>query len=148
MPPVAFHFNVPALPEYLCRLLKKATLAGHRAWVLLPADQLEDMNIRLWTFSQSDFIAHAVASPEASALMRRSSVVLSDTEPGPDPSEGWTLLVNTLAPFPHNPARFDRVVELVITDETHRAAARQRWKRYRESGFDIEQHDVAQWSPA
>ena len=147
MPHVAFHFNVPVIPEYLCRLLKKATTAGHRAWVLMPADQLQDMNTRLWTFSQADFIGHAIAAPGMSGVMQRSSVVLSDSEPGPDDPSGWTLLVNTLPPFPGNPMAYDRIVELVSNDESLKVAARQRWKRYREAGVDIEQHDVAQWTP-
>jgi DNA polymerase-3 subunit chi len=145
---VAFHFNVPAIPEYLCRLLKKATTAGHRSWVLVPADQLQDMSTRLWTFSQADFIGHAVASTAAAGLMRRSAVVLADAEPGPDDPAGWTLLVNTLPPFPGNPSAYDRVVEMVSNDASSKVAARQRWKRYREVGFDIEQHDVSQWSPS
>lgn len=148
MPQVAFHFNVPALSEYLCRLLKKATMAGHRAWVLLPVDQMEDMNTRLWTFSQPDFIGHVVAGPGAVSLMQRSAVVLAESEPGSDDPGGWTLLVNTLPPFPRNPAAYDRIVELVTHDEALKVAARQRWKRYREAGLEIEQHDVAQWAPS
>lgn len=148
MPQVAFHFNVPDVPEYLCRLLKKATMAGHRAWVLMPTDQLQEMNTRLWTFSQADFIGHAIAAPGMLGLMQRSSVVLADSEPGPDDPSGWTLLVNTLPPLPGNPMAYDRIVELVSNDESLKVAARQRWKRYREVGLDIEQHDVAQWTPS
>ncbi len=142
MPRVAFHFNVPSLPDYLCRLLKKATAAGHRAWVLCPESQLETLDALLWTFSQQEFIGHTIAAPEAASLMKRSAVVLSDAEPLE--GDGWTLLVNTLPRLPQGIERFERVVELVTHDEALKAAARQRWRQYREAGLEIEQHDVAQ----
>jgi len=141
MPRVAFHFNVPSLPDYLCRLLKKATAAGHRAWVLCPHSELETLDTLLWTFAQQDFIGHTIAAPGAESLMQRSAVVLADVEP--IEAAGWTLLVNTLPRLPQGIERFDRVVELVTPDQAQKAAARQRWRHYRAAGLDIEQHDVA-----
>jgi len=142
MTQVAFHFNVPALPDYVCRLLRKATLAGHRSWVLAPQDQIQELDALLWTFSQQEFIAHAIDSPQTQALIPRSAVVLSDAMPAE--AAGRSLLVNLQSTVPEGFARFDRVIELVTDDPAHKEAARQRWRQYRQSGFEIEQHDLAQ----
>ena len=142
MTQVAFHFNVPALPDYVCRLLRKATLAGHRSWVLAPQGLLQQLDALLWTFSQQEFIAHAIETPQTQALIPRSAVVLSDAMPVE--AAGRSLLVNLQPTVPEGFDRFDRVIELVTDDRSQKEAARQRWRLYRQSGYDIEQHDLAQ----
>lgn len=142
MTQVAFHFNVPALPDHVCRLLRKATLAGHRVWVLAPQDRLHELDALLWTFSQEAFIAHAIDTPQTQAQVPRSAVVLSGAMPAE--AAGRSLLVNLQSTVPEGFDRFDRVIELVTDDPDQKEAARQRWRQYRQSGFEIEQHDLAQ----
>lgn len=138
---VAFHFHVPDGLDYTCRLLRKAHAAGQTAWVLGSADTVRQLDVLLWTFSAQDFIPHAVAGTQAGSALRRSAILLADQMP--DAPDGWSVLVNLTPDVPAGVERFERVIELVPDDEAARQAARQRWRHYRQLGWEIEQHDVS-----
>jgi DNA polymerase-3 subunit chi len=143
-PAIAFHFNVPASPQaYLCRLLRKASLAGLRSWVLLPQDLLRPLDDALWTFSAEDFIPHAVCGIAPPAQWQRAAVVLSDGAM-PEPGAGVSVLVNLQPAVPNGFEGFQRLIEVVPEDDALKAAARQRWRHYTGLGYTIERHDVAQ----
>lgn len=140
---IAFHFHVGALQAYLCRLLRKVTLAGHRSWVLLPEEYLRATDDALWTFSAQEFVTHAVWGHAPESVLRRSAVVLSSAEL-PEPSLGIGVLVNLLPAVPVGFERFERLLEIVPEDDALKAAARERWRYYVAQGLNIERHDVAQ----
>lgn len=54
------------------------------------------------------------------------------------------VLVNCLPEVPSSFAKYEKVVEIVGTDDDDRAWARQRWKQYTQQGFELIRHDVAQ----
>ncbi len=138
MTEVAFHFNVPARVPYLCRLLRKVAAAGKTAWVRVPADELFALDQALWTFSQEDFLPHAVVGQGEE---RHSPFVLSD---GPVPQRAdLQVLVNGLADIPPEFSRHERVLEIVGTADEERAQARQRWRQYTQWGYTLARHDVA-----
>lgn len=142
MTEVAFHFNVPDKTQYLCRLLRKVVGAGKRALVLLPEPMMPELDQALWTFSQEDFIAHALGSDDAS-LRQRSAVVLAGTML----EAGHTqVLVNCQPEVPIGFERFERVLEIVGHDENERVQARQRWRAYTQQGYDLIRHDLSQRS--
>ena len=141
MPHVTFHFNVPDVLHYTCRLARKAGTAGQRLWVITPQDRLGELDALLWTFAPHEFISHAVVADPAASLVRRASVALAPT--GPADGADWPVVVNLLPTVPDGAAGFSRLIELVSVDEAARLAARTRWKRYRAMGMDIAQHDVA-----
>lgn len=137
---VAFHFNVPDKPAYLCRLLRKVTNAGMRAIVLAPPSLVREVDQALWTFSQEDFISHALNTDSAS-MQERSAVLLATQECDASLRQ---VLVNCLPEVPAGFIKFERVVEIVGADDGDRAWARQRWKQYTQQGFELIRHDVAQ----
>jgi len=138
MTDVAFHFNVPQRLPYLCRLLRKVQVAGLRAWVRVPPDELTELDALLWTFSQEDFLAHAVVGDPTEA---RAPIVLSD---GPMlPRDDLQVLVNGLPDVPAGFERHQRVIEIVGTSDDERALARQRWRHYTQLGYTLARHDVA-----
>lgn len=140
MTDVAFHFNVPDKPAYLCRLLRKVANAGMRAVVLAPPPLVRELDQALWTFSQEDFISHAVTT-DSVAMQERSTVVLAAEECDVGLRQ---VLVNCLPEVPSSFAKYEKVVEIVGTDDDDRAWARQRWKHYTQQGFELIRHDVAQ----
>ena len=140
MTDVAFHFNVPDKPAYLCRLLRKVANAGMRAVVLAPPPLVRELDQALWTFSQEDFISHAV-NTDAVAMQERSTVVLAAEECDVGLRQ---VLVNCLPEVPSSFTKYEKVVEIVGTDDDDRAWARQRWKQYTQQGFELIRHDVAQ----
>lgn len=139
MTEVAFHFNAPDKLAYACRLLRKAVAAGSKVVVTAPAEALTRLDTLLWTFSQTDFIAHA-RQPAEPGLLAASPVVLTEA-PGPDLPHRQVLL-NLGAVLPAGFERFERVIEVVSLDEDDRQLARGRWKQYAELGYDIVRHDL------
>jgi len=135
---IDFHFNTPDKLGYTCRLVRKAYRAGKRMLVYsdLP-EQLAELDRTLWTFSAHDFIPHVMAGD---LLAAETPVVLSSS----DPIEAdHDLMINLGSSLPPGYARFDRLIELVSTDEQDRADARSRLVFYRARGYPIETHDIA-----
>lgn len=137
VPVVTFHFNVQARVPYLCRLLRKVSGAGLTAWVRLPPDELAVLDQALWTFSQEDFIAHALVQD---AQAEWSPVLLSS---GESPTRQMQVLVNGLPDGLERVDGFERVVEVVGLDESDRQAARQRWRDYARAGMSPVSHDAS-----
>jgi len=140
MPELAFHFNVPDKLAYACRLLRKAVAAGSRVVVLAQADALAQLDTLLWTFSQTDFIAHARLGA-AAELVAASPVVLAESARAPGLPH-HDVLVNLSGSWPDGFEEFRRVIEVVSLDEIDRQQARVRWKRYSALGYAIQRHDL------
>lgn len=135
---IDFHFNTPDKLGYSCRLVRKAYRAGKRMLIYSDsAAQLAELDQALWTFSSHDFIPHVMAGDP---LAPETPVVLSSS----DPLEAdHDLMINLGSALPPGYARFDRLIELVSTDEQDRAHARSRLVFYRARGYPIETHDIA-----
>lgn len=139
MTEVAFHLNVPDVGAYACRLLRKAYVKGARVRVLADPALLDELDRRLWLIGQGDFVPHATdSSPQR--VRDRSPVLL-----GTEPSEGAPplVLVNLSAQVPLDLQWFERVIDVVGTDEPDRRQARARWRAYRDAGINPEAIDMA-----
>ncbi len=137
---VAFHFGAPDKVAYATRLLRKAVGAGARVLVLGDAEMLQRLDVALWGLAATDFLPHCFASAPAKALAL-SPVLMADDGLGP-PDNAPGVLVNLGELMPVAFERYQRVIEVVSTDEGDRALARQRWKTYTERGFSIVRHDL------
>lgn len=140
MTEVAFHFNAPDKQAYACRLLRKAVAAGSRVVVTAPAEVLTRLDSLLWTFSQTDFIAHARAPGEAEVIAA-SPVVLTEA-PAAAGLPHRQVLLNLGTALPGGFEQYERVIEVVSLDEDDRQQARGRWKQYTERGYAIQRHDL------
>lgn len=138
---VDFHFNVSDKIGYGCRLVRKAFRAGHRIVVFSDdAALLAQFDQSLWTFSALDFIPHVMASDPLAA---ETPVLLTQGESGAD---GRDLMINLGGTTPTGFARFERLIEVVTALPDDREAGRARWRFYRDRGYPIETHDLAQAS--
>ncbi len=91
----------------------------------------------LWSFSQQDFIPHVMhTDPHASA----TPVVLAT---GSLDSHHHGVIVNLGAEPPPVFGRFERLIEVVTRDESDRMAGRERWRFYRDRGYDMTRHDLS-----
>ncbi|MEK9950708.1 MAG: DNA polymerase III subunit chi [Curvibacter sp.] len=140
MTDVAFHFNAPDKQAYACRLLRKAVAAGSRVVVTAPDDALARLDTLLWTFSQTDFIAHARAPGDA-GLLAASPVVLTSA-PAAAGLPHRQVLLNLGTALPDGFEQYERVIEVVSLDEDDRLQARARWKQYTARGYTIQRHDL------
>ncbi len=135
-PRVEFRVGVADPLGYCCGLLRAADAKGARTVVCVPAAWIDELDQRLWTFSQPDFLAHCRVGD---ALEARSPIVLSE---GADVRglQGRDCLVNLGSQEVLGWQQLPRVIELVGSDPQAKAAARQRFRNYRAAG--CEPHNV------
>ncbi len=125
----------------VCRLANKAFQLGHRVYIhAADAEQAQRLDALLWTFSAGSFIPHALAWDADDAL----PVVLGQDEP---PAAFDDVLI-TLAPeVPAYFSRFRRVAEVVGGSDTDKQTARERFRFYRDRGYELQTHNLGSERP-
>lgn len=136
---IAFHFNAPTKLAYACRLLRKAVSSGSTVAVIGDEIMLAKLDEQLWSFSALDFVPHGRVSKLSEQQREHTPIWLcATTEEG----RGRQVLVNLTQAVPVGLEGFERVIEVVSTDEADRISARARWKHYTELGVPIVRHDL------
>lgn len=141
---IEFHFNAPDRLPYVCRLLRKAHRQSMRIGVLGSEAVLRQLTAALWTFSEADFLPHSTHT-DPQDIQQASPIQLHV-----DPSRclGLDLLVNLGDEVPQKFEQFNRLIEVVATDDHGRMTARQRWRHYAAQGYDLVQHDLSKVTSA
>ena len=140
MTKIEFRTHIADKIGYTCRWVRKAFAnAPDCKIVLLATDRnlLARLDDALWTFSDSDFLPHAMIGDR---LASRSPVILTPDDQREMPHH--QILVNLSPAIPACYARFDRLIELVSTETSDTEAGRQRYVHYRERGYAIH-HEMA-----
>lgn len=138
---IAFHFNAPDKVSYACRLLRKAVASDAKVVVVVPPEQLANLDESLWTFSQLEFLAHCrIDSPRS--LRQASPVHLACSLDAMDEFTPRGVLLNLSDTICTGFDQFTRVIEVVTSEEKDRKSARLRWKYYGDQGFVITRHDL------
>jgi len=137
---IAFHFGAPDKIAYVCRLLRKAVASGAHVEVVSDVPTRQRLNADLWALSPTDFLVHC--DEGASSLVREFSAVLMTSTPSQEHGRR-PVLVNLCETVPPGFDRFQRLIEVVCTDEADRQHARNRWKYYAQAGYKIVRHDLA-----
>ena len=125
-----YHLTRTRLDEALPQLLEKAVERGLRA-VLVARDgeHLRQLDELLWTYRPDSFLAHGTA---ATGYPERQPIFLARGIENPN---GAAVLVLVDGLMPPSDAPFARVVDLFDGgDEAAVAAARDRWRQWRERG--------------
>ncbi len=139
---IEFHFNAPERLQYACRLLRKAHGRGLSLGVVGSEAALRQLDAALWTFSETDFLPHSTAA-DAQDVQDASPIRL---HVDPLQLSGMDVLVNLGDEVPHGFEKFERLIEIVATDDHGRMTARQRWRHYTAQGYDLLQHDLSKVS--
>jgi DNA polymerase-3 subunit chi len=140
MTDVAFHFGAEDKLGYCCRLLRKASVAGAIVTVVAPQVDLNKIDAGLWAVSPTDFIPHCEVNGPQSQLGRSTIHLTCDMSKALGRNG---VLLNLCGDVPDGFEAFDRVIEVVSTDDLDREKARQRWKHYKNKGYSITRHDLA-----
>ncbi len=136
---VDFHSKVPDKLLYACRLVRKARAADMRV-VIFSRDrqQLRALDEALWTFSELDFLPHVTTDD---TLAPQTPVILADDAEVALPHH--QILINLSGETPAHFARFERLFEVVSTDEDDITAGRERYRQYQQRGYPLT-HFVAE----
>jgi DNA polymerase-3 subunit chi len=126
--------------SFACRLAEKAVAQNNE--VLINASNSADcsrLDDLLWTFSQGSFLPHRLLA-DASRTDEGEPVLIGC---GQEPQNGrWDLLINLASEVPSFFARFSRVAEVVGAEEQIKAAGRERFRYYRDRGYELHTHKV------
>ena len=143
MTEVQFHFNVPDRLLYACRLLRTALRSGASGVaVSAPAATLTRLDRTLWTFDPQEFIPHVLVRRGAAvpARLKRTPIwLVEEAEQGAHHPVLVYLGEEPAVAF----ESFNRLIEIVSTDEEERETARRRWKHYAGRGYALQRFDVA-----
>jgi DNA polymerase III subunit chi len=136
---IDFHSNVPDKIAYTCRLVRKARAARFRV-VLLTGDkaQLATLDEALWSFSALDFLPH-VGSDDP--LAADTPIILTASDQAELPHH--EILINLAPVTPTHFARFERMFEIISSDDADKAAGRERYRFYQQRGYPLT-HYVAE----
>ena len=123
--------------NFACRLTDKAFGLGQHVFLHagddLQARRLDDM---LWTFKAGSFVPHALADAR------------SEPEPvqigsGSEPANAqWDVLINLAHEVPEFFSRYQRVAEVIDEQPERRSQGRDRYRFYKERGYQIHTHNM------
>lgn len=130
---IDFHTNIPDKLGYACRLARKACGARGKLVVLVQgAAEAAALNEALWTLSETDFLPHV---PAGDALAAQTPIIVTDSDQAELPH--YDMLVNLTRATPANLDRFQRVFEIISTDEDDAAAGRKRYIAYKQQSYPL-----------
>lgn len=137
MTEVLFYTNAPDKLRTTCQLSCKAIELNRRVMVLTPQPQVtEQVSRMLWSTPSTGFTPHCRA---ADRLAEVTPVIVDHA---PEPVVHEDVLINLREEMPSYFSRFQRLVEIVTSDAEDRARARERYRYYRDRGYEIVTHDL------
>jgi DNA polymerase III subunit chi len=142
-----YHLTVRPLEWALPKLLERTLESGARGLVMVASEaRVEALNAHLWTYDASSWLPHG-AEKDGSASEQPIWLTAGNDNPN---GAGFLFLADGAA---HDHVEgFDRVFELFDgRDDEAVAAARVRWKAYKEAGHALsywQQDDRGRWSKA
>lgn len=119
----------------VCRLCAKALEQGMNV-VIFSQDEglIEHVDELLWTFSAGSFIPHTRMSDDEH-LMSMTPIILSNLISTDD---HFDVLLNLDHQPPPQLDQFGRIIEIAGESEEDKLAARERYRFYRDAGFEIQ----------
>ncbi len=125
-----------------CRLAEKAYRLKHAIYIHTHGQQQTvQIDKLLWTFRDGSFVPHQLHGLDASS---NSPVIIGhETSPDKELAAHHQLLINLDQTVPPFFSRFERIAEIVSADEQQRKAARERFRFYRDRGYELQTHELA-----
>jgi len=123
--------------RFACRLAARAFDKPSRLVVYAPdASLLRKFDEMLWTFNATRFVPHCMAG--AAVAAETPIILASNGESLPH----HDVLLNLGDEWPPFFATFERLLEIVSTDEADKERARGRYSFYKQRGYELNVHDV------
>jgi DNA polymerase-3 subunit chi len=134
---IDFYTHVESKLRTACQLCAKAASQGMRLFVYAPdANTARELDRLLWTSPATGFVPHCRPDDPLAAV---TPVIVSEHA---DPLPHDEVLLNLHPDVPTFFSRFQRLVEIVTTDEADRQQARTRFRFYRDRGYELHDHDL------
>lgn len=128
-----YHLLTSPLERALPKLLEKVIERGHRA-VLLAAstERVASLDSLLWTYDDRAWLPHGAAQM---GHAERQPIYLTTVEENPNSADVIVMIDGVAPAFIDS---FARAIDMFDgRDDATVAAARERWRRYRDAGFSL-----------
>lgn len=143
MTSIDFYFNAEDRLQVACRLAGKAVKQNQRVLIYAPEPETAGrIDKLLWTWPAIGFVPHCAVHARLAA--ETPVLIASGDETPPD----CEVLLNLGTECPPHFERFGRLLEIIATGEEDRESGRDRYRFYRERGYKITSHDLAQGNEA
>lgn len=122
---------------FACRLCEK--ISAQKLKIYLHTDTYEQatyLDDLLWSFRPDSFLPHCLLGAD---IDEEVSIRIGH---GENFQKNFDVLINLSEQVPAFYGQFDRVAEIISTDETEKAQGRQRWSQYKEDGVELETHQA------
>ncbi len=134
---IDFYTHAQDKLQTACRLSAKALKQGMRVMILTPdAETSRKLDDMLWRYPPTGFIPHCRANDPVAPV---TPVIIDENGEALPHDEVLFNLKNVSPPFF---SRFQRLVEIVGTDDGESREARERFRFYRDRGYEIHHHKL------
>ena len=141
---IDFYFNVDNKQQLLADLVQAALTKRRQVTILTDnAEKAAELSTSLWQQSATSFLPNVLVNDDLAA----QTPVLLHWPDNALPQNAITqddMLINLTAAEPSFFSRFTHLVELVGDEEQDKMRARERYKFYRDRGYDIKNINHAQ----
>lgn len=126
--------------RFACRIADKAF--QQRQKVVLhagSASEAQQLDELLWTFSQSSFVPHRIVRAGQPAPPPEPVLIVHGELSIELPAD---CMINLDARVPETFSRYLRVAEIVDAEPTRRTQGRERFRFYRDRGYELKTYDI------
>lgn len=137
MTQIDFYFNTPDKFRLAVKLGGKALAQSARMFVFTPnATATGEVETLFWTLGQTSFVPHC----RGHHPLAQETPIIVDHDEAIFPHD--EILLNLRVSCPPFFSRFRRLIEVVSLDAEDKMGARERYKFYRDRGYEIHDHDM------
>lgn len=128
----------PARQRFACRLAEKVYKLDNTVHIAAGdrqrAEQLDEL---LWTFRDGSFVPHEIVASNLQPLGSPITIGYEEAEVG-----SCDLLINLSDESLKDAGAFQRIAEIVTSDEDSRQRSRRRFADYRDNGHTLDTHKL------
>ena len=119
-----------------CRLLEKAYQRGHRVFVYCEtADDAILLDELLWTYKDDSFIPHTLQGEGSPSPVIQIGY-------GDNADNFNDILINMSTSIPAFHIRFQRIMEIVLDQDSAKEISRQHYRTYRNQQCELHTHSI------
>ena len=125
---------------FACKLIEKAYRSGQFCYVYTDSlQQSQQLDNQLWTFRENSFIPHQIYDENNQTPEYEKSVLIGSLAA---PKNWQKLIFNLSSNYPDDLKTTKRVLEILDNNEDLKQAGRQRFRQYKDDGFEVSTHKI------
>lgn len=132
-----------AAESFICRLTEKAWSQNNAVYIhSLDKQHATNYDELLWTFNDESFVPHQLIDIETDQSNTKK-VLIGHHIAEDNPITYHDVLININHEVPSFFSQFERVAEIITTDEISISKGRERYQFYRDRGYALETHKLS-----